>query len=144
MRVYFVPLLHVDLRHTEEKQEKPGRAALPRGQSDPLLLDSKEVLLIGPLKVLDWSDSAKPKRIPCKLVLLVEMGIHKLEVYIPPKVGHGNGNQQLRQEGIIGITSSRVTIHCGFWCLASGVVCLKGGVCLYCWDLKQLYTLPCW
>jgi len=92
LHVYFVPLLHVDLRHTEEKQEKPGQAALPRGQSDPLLLDSKEVLLIGPLKVLDWSDSAKPKRIPCKLVLLVEMGIHKLEVYIPPKVGRGNGN----------------------------------------------------
>lgn len=85
----YSPFVAADVKHPEEQQEKTRQEALARGQSDPLLLGSKEVLLTGPVKVLDWSDAAKPKRIPCKLVLLVEMGVHKLEIYIPPKVGDG-------------------------------------------------------
>ena len=71
------------------------QAILSRGQSDPQILEGKEVLLIGPLKVLDWSDTARPKRIPCKLVLLVEKCVHKLEIYIPAKVGCGTMSEQL-------------------------------------------------
>ena len=61
---------------------------LPPVQPDPAVVDSKEVLLSGMMKVLDWSDVTKPKCIPCKLVLLVEMGVHKLEIYMPPKVSN--------------------------------------------------------
>lgn len=69
---------HTEVKHSEEM--------LPQSQPDPALADSKEVLLTGLMKVLDWSDVTKPKCIPCKLVLLVEMGVHKLEIYMPPKV----------------------------------------------------------
>ena len=88
-------LICTEVKHAEERMDKVGEKAeeMP-AQSQPALADSKEVLLVGMMKVLDWSDAAKPKCIPCKLVLLIEKGVHKLEIYMPPKVSDSDCNHQ--------------------------------------------------